>query len=146
MDKIYIKLGNIIRHYRKSKNYSTAEIAEKLNISAGLINNLENGRNDVFKLELLSDFFTELNIPIEELFELIPTNLKLIYFENKHLHIQKNNWESNENIELIKYNLDFIIKYYINTVYEYNCNKDAVENITKNIIINLETIKNLNRI
>ncbi len=40
----------IIKKYRNSQNYSTQDLADKLNISAGLINNIKNAKNYIFKL------------------------------------------------------------------------------------------------
>lgn len=59
-------LGLLIKKYRNSKGYSTQELATKLDVSAGLINNIENARNDVFRLELLTHFMQVLDIPTNE--------------------------------------------------------------------------------
>ncbi len=68
-------LGKLIKKYPNTKGYSTQLLAERLNISAGLLNNIENARNDFFNLKLLNMIINELNIPIEELelFENVPT-------------------------------------------------------------------------
>jgi len=41
MPKVYKELGEKVRIYRKAKNYSTAELAKKLDVSAGLVNNID---------------------------------------------------------------------------------------------------------
>ncbi|WDC83744.1 helix-turn-helix transcriptional regulator [Caloramator sp. mosi_1] len=66
MDNIQKEFGNMVRKYRKEKGYSTQKLAELLGISVGLLNNIENGKSDVFKLEVLSQIFYQLNIPILE--------------------------------------------------------------------------------
>ena len=64
MNTILINLGNLIRYSRKDKHFSTQELADKLKVSAGLINNIENAKNDSFNLELLLNLSSILNINI----------------------------------------------------------------------------------
>ena len=49
-------LGNLIRSKRKYCGYSTQELADKIGISAGSINNIENAKTDTFNLKLLKYF------------------------------------------------------------------------------------------
>ncbi|GAA0860049.1 helix-turn-helix transcriptional regulator [Clostridium baratii] len=67
MDKIIINAGNIIKNTRKEKGYSTQELAKLLNVSTGLINNIENGKTDTFNLNLLYKLSEILNIPTPEI-------------------------------------------------------------------------------
>lgn len=67
MDNINILVGNLIREKRKEVGLSTKELADKLGISAGLLNNIENSKNDTFHLELLVSISALLNIDIFQL-------------------------------------------------------------------------------
>lgn len=55
-----------MREYRKKKDLTTLELSEQLNISSGLLNNIENGKSDSFQLELLNKMVQVLNIPLRE--------------------------------------------------------------------------------
>lgn len=59
-------INELIKTYRKSNKLSTKSLSDKLNKSSGLINNLENGKSDVFNINLLSNIIKELDIPINE--------------------------------------------------------------------------------
>lgn len=54
-------LGNLIRSKRKYCGYSTQELADKIGISAGSINNIENAKTDTFNLKLLNDLSNTLD-------------------------------------------------------------------------------------
>lgn len=54
-------LGNLIRSKRKYCGYSTKELADKIGISAGSINNIENAKTDTFNLKLLNDLSNALD-------------------------------------------------------------------------------------
>lgn len=57
-------LGNLIRSKRKDCRYSTQELADKLGVSAGLINNIEHAKTDTFNLKLLNDLSNALDIDL----------------------------------------------------------------------------------
>ena len=57
-------LGNLIRTKRKYCGYSTQELADKIGISAGSINNIENAKTDTFNLQLLNDLSNALDIDL----------------------------------------------------------------------------------
>lgn len=101
MDINLSNLGEIIKINRKSKSYSTRELADKLNVSAGLINNIENAKNDVFKLELMINIIDELDIPIHEI-------LTSLFVQN----VDKNDTSIKEYLDLISFQfIDVISKY-----------------------------------
>ncbi|MEJ8554836.1 helix-turn-helix domain-containing protein [Tepidibacter sp. Z1-5] len=147
MPKLYQNLGNTIRNYRKSKNYSTAQLADKLNVSAGLINNLENSRNDVFRIELLTSLIKELDIPLEELFQLDPINIRPLHINNEgSLYIKKLDTESEDIINFINHSTNLVIRSLLSTISEYDSNKQAIEYITQDIISHLQILRNLKNI
>lgn len=76
-------LGIIIRDYRKSKFLSTQELANKLNLSVGTINNIENGKSDFFKFDILFKLLYILEIPSTVIFENIATTEEFVYNKYK---------------------------------------------------------------
>ena len=54
-------LGDLIRYKRKNCGYSTQELADKIGVSAGSINNIENAKTDTFNLKLLNDLSNALD-------------------------------------------------------------------------------------
>ena len=67
MNKLTINAGNLIKYKRKVKGYSTQELAKLLDVSPGLINNIENAKTDTFNLELLYKISSTLDIPITDI-------------------------------------------------------------------------------
>ena len=67
MNKLAINAGNLIKYKRKVKGYSTQELAKLLDVSPGLINNIENAKTDTFNLELLYKISSTLDIPITDI-------------------------------------------------------------------------------
>ncbi|WP_277656222.1 helix-turn-helix domain-containing protein [Seleniivibrio woodruffii] len=61
-------LGNQIRKYRKKKGFSQEKLAEKANISAKYLGEVERGEYNI-SASLLYDIATALEIPVSELFE-----------------------------------------------------------------------------
>ena len=61
------ELGQTIKTHRLKKNYTLTQLSQKLNISTGLLSNIENGKTDSFNLVLLDTLLTTLDIPIEDL-------------------------------------------------------------------------------
>ena len=59
--KLNKNLGDLIRYKRKDCGYSTQELADKIGISAGSINNIENAKTDTFNLNLLNDLSNALD-------------------------------------------------------------------------------------
>ena len=63
-DNLSKKLGELIKYKRKDCRYSTQELADKLGVSAGLINNIEHAKTDTFNLKLLNDLSNALDIDL----------------------------------------------------------------------------------
>ena len=85
MNELLIKLGNLIRTNRKYNKYSTKELADKLQVSSGLINNIENGKTDSFNLALLNNLSAILEINIIDFISLNLNNTNSISFNNKDI-------------------------------------------------------------
>lgn len=77
MDKFVLGSGTIIKNARKNKGYSTQYLSKLLGVSTGLINNIENGKTDVFNLHLLYNLSNILDIPITQIisYDLLPINV-----------------------------------------------------------------------
>lgn len=73
MEELIIRIGKLVKEKRLEKGYSTQELADRLNISAGLVNNIENGKTDTFNLALMERLSSTLNI---EIISLLDTNAK----------------------------------------------------------------------
>ena len=67
MNKLVIDAGKLIKYKRKAKGYSTQELAKLLDVSPGLINNIENAKNDTFNINLLYKISSTLDIPVTEI-------------------------------------------------------------------------------
>ena len=85
MNELLIKLGNLIRTNRKYNKYSTKELADKLQVSSGLINNIENGKTDSFNLALLNNLSAILEINIIDFISLNLNNTNSLSFNNKDI-------------------------------------------------------------
>lgn len=130
-------LGAIIKKYRNSKDYSTQDLADKLNVSAGLINNIENARNDVFKLELLMNIVKELDIPTRE----ILTSILIPHHNNT---IAEKDTITNEELKTIsdKY-LDLISSRFTLSLSQYEDKEKAAELIANHLLEELNSIKEI---
>ncbi|CCJ33520.1 helix-turn-helix domain-containing protein [Caloramator australicus] len=131
MDEIIVRIGKLIREKRLIKGYSTQELADLIGVSAGLINNIENARNDTFNLELLSKLCSALDIPFISVFPINTKEFKEIILSNQlnstDIQEQINNLISNyiNAAEKLKYNplklnkllekLIYEIEFFINT-------------------------------
>lgn len=67
MNKLVIDAGKLIKYKRKVKGYSTQELAKLLDVSPGLINNIENAKTDTFNIELLYKITSTLDIPVTDI-------------------------------------------------------------------------------
>lgn len=113
---IYKVFGEKVREYRKKKDLTTLELAEQLNISSGLLNNIENGKSDSFQLELLNKMVQVLDVPIKEVPIFYDYNGELTVVQNDgNLCIEANlsNIKSKESFqnfveEFIKMYMEFL--------------------------------------
>lgn len=90
-----IKVGEIIKAKREEKGYNLAEFAKKIDISAGYLSQIENGKKTNPKLDIILRIIHELDIDIEMLLGLehseenylsrIPPLLKLTLAQERNL-------------------------------------------------------------
>jgi transcriptional regulator with XRE-family HTH domain len=144
MSTIHEKLGILIKTHRKQKSYSTKELASKLNVSAGFINNLENAKNDAFKLEILIQILKELDIPLNQLFlnTYLDSTLMNSGMENNRIEVPLQQRGLNCS-PTIQSHIEQIVDLFIEVSYKFDCDDTAMKKIKTHIIEQLNFIKNL---
>lgn len=145
LTKLYEEVGWIIKKHRKERNYSTSDLAARLGVSHGWVNNLENAKTDIFKLELLKKLTQELKIPIEELLRIDAVDEKRIAVTNRgELEIIiKMLEEQNQSVDILVDKLKKINKEYINFIMKHRCNKRAIEIVSEHILQQLKLIEKI---
>jgi len=147
MSSIGKELGYKIKSFRKSNNLSTQYLAKQLNISTGLLNNIENARNDVFKLDLLLRITDVFNITLAELLEFDLNNIERVNtYKDGKIYIEfnianTNNIVSNKITSSIKHLLDA----YLELLREHNFNEESVDYINNYILQTFSLVKHINK-
>ncbi|WP_142419115.1 helix-turn-helix transcriptional regulator [Clostridium tertium] len=115
MNKLTINAGNLIKYKRKVKGYSTQELAKLLDVSPGLINNIENAKTDTFNLELLYKISSTLDIPITDILSYNMDTILTSAFDN------------NPEMSSLKLNLEPLLKAIIQISNNKNLTSDKVD-------------------
>lgn len=115
MNKLTINAGNLIKYKRKVKGYSTQELAKLLDVSPGLINNIENAKTDTFNLELLYKISSTLDIPITDILSYNMDTILTSAFDN------------NAEMSSLKLNLEPLLKAIIQISNNKNLTSDKVD-------------------
>lgn len=115
MNKLTINAGNLIKYKRKVKGYSTQELAKLLDVSPGLINNIENAKTDTFNLELLYKISSTLDIPITDILSYNMDTILTSAFDN------------NSEMSSLKLNLEPLLKAIIQISNNKNLTSDKVD-------------------
>jgi len=146
MERIYKELGKKVRKYRRNKDLTTSELAERLNVSVGHISNIENGKNDIFKLELLFNLSKELDIPLSKLLSISPLKIDEITADSERFELSfvKPDVIQIKDIPIIKKYLKILIENYLDNISNYNYRGESIEAITDHLIQELLFIKKLN--
>ncbi|MDP4145701.1 MAG: helix-turn-helix transcriptional regulator [Bacillota bacterium] len=126
------QLGKTIRAYRNKKGYTITQLANKLNISTGLLSNIETGKTDTFQLTLLNNMINGLEIPLSEL------NL----FSNTY-PIKQLNIDITKDFKKIDSSLERLINAFISTSSSFSYNRDEVALITDMLVNELQAITKL---
>lgn len=144
MQNLYKKFGFTIKKYRKDKNISSKELASNIAVSVGLISNIENAKNDVFKLELLFKLLNELDIPFTELLSYVNSeDTDITFLEDKckiEVSLFKN---AHYNNEILKTNITLVLNTYLDTIAEFQNIGKATEFLTAHIVEELNSLKKL---
>lgn len=115
MNKLTINAGNLIKYKRKVKGYSTQELAKLLDVSPGLINNIENAKTDTFNLDLLYKISSTLDIPITDILSYNMDTILTSAFDN------------NPEMSSLKLNLEPLLKAIIQISNNKNLTSDKVD-------------------
>jgi transcriptional regulator with XRE-family HTH domain len=144
VDTNYRKLGNVFKKYRKLKDYSTQEFANMIEASSGLVNNIENAKNDVFKMELLEKIVKSLGIPLGELIPLIYTDLSTpnISVEDGKLNITFN-VSPGIKAEVLESSLKDIVNSVLELSNDYVDKEKVLDTVAKYFVQEIEVIRNL---
>lgn len=119
------QLGQTIKKYRNKKGYTLIQLADKLQISIGLLSNIENSKTDSFQLKLLNNIIQELDIPLEE--------LKIF---SKSYPIEKLDMFSID-LNKMKDSLEKLINSFITTASELSFNENQISLMTDILITQL---------
>lgn len=84
MEELIIRIGKLVKEKRLEKGYSTQELAEKLSVSAGLINNIENGKTDTFNLTLMEKLCSILSIDVISLLAIKAEDISKLLTTSSH--------------------------------------------------------------
>lgn len=145
MDTLQMEFGKMVRKYKKEKEYSTQKLAELLGVSVGLVNNIENGKSDVFKLTLLINLIYTLNIPQKNIIKFLYNN------NNKDMYnfLNDNDFELTSNKitykekEYFISNIKGIVYSLIKILNTVNYNYDISKNLFKNLDVELDCLYNI---
>jgi transcriptional regulator with XRE-family HTH domain len=134
-------LGTIITEYRKSKSLTTQALAKKLNLSVGTINNIENGKSDFFKLEILFKLLYILDIPASVIVDNILSPEEFIFstYKKKSEDYGFPKFDLFESPETI-YELTKILYTISEFIAKFTDSQAALEIVSKHIFQNLETL------
>jgi transcriptional regulator with XRE-family HTH domain len=142
VDNVHKNLGNVVKQHRFGKKLSTQELAKILDVSTGLLNNIEHDKTDIFKFELMYKISSVLEIPLLELLLGDSAELKRAL---PNL-IDENNFSSlGCEVEFIRNNISLVIDAYLSTVSTLEYKQDAIKTITEKILLELEYIKKIHR-
>ncbi|MCT4621586.1 MAG: helix-turn-helix domain-containing protein [Marinisporobacter sp.] len=146
MNKLFKDFGKKVKKYRKAKGYSTSEIAGRLGVSVGLINNIENGKTDTFKLELLVNLSKELDIPINTFLKSTPIEIKhlIINSHSTNVIIDQLDHISDETISYIVHHINILNSYFIDSISQHDYSKESIETISNHIIEQFHFIEKMN--
>ena len=122
MNKLIVDAGKLIKFKRKVKGYSTQELAKILDVSPGLINNIENAKNDTFNIDLIYKLSSALDINVSEI---ISDNFDSIL--DSFLEI-------NELSSSLKVNLKPLIKALINISNNENLSNEDLNTILEKLV------------
>ena len=144
MTRLIDNLATKVKEKRKSNGYTTADLARLLEVSAGLINNIENSRNDVFKLQLLNKLLDLLDIAPDEVLDSRKTS-KQICINNNNLTITLDisYLSESDKIELIKTIMP-VLKSYVEIAASYQGNKKIIRQVNACILQQLNLFKLIN--
>lgn len=130
MKDIIIRIGKLVKEKRIEKGYSTQELAEKLEVSSGLVNNIENGKTDTFNIELMEKLSSVLDM------EILPLLVNKSDDVRKMLSITKDIPEN------LSGQINKVIEAYIKAAIELNFNDRKLEALLNKLLYEIEFMIN----
>jgi transcriptional regulator with XRE-family HTH domain len=148
MGNMIKSLGIKVRKHRQVKNYSTDCLAKRLSVSSGFINNLENGRNDIFQLELLHKLSGELDISIGELLEDGSIDVTKVDMKQSCISASVNIKDATlvEDTYMLSDHIKLIISSFIDIISEFQYSEKCIKTVSEYIISQLEYAKKFNKL
>lgn len=128
MEELIIRIGKLVREKRLGLGYTTQELADKLEVSAGLINNIENSKTDSFNLSFMSRLCSALDISLISLLAKDTSQIKDMLNTSKNIP------------ESLSHQINTIIDEYINTAIKLSFNDDKLDAICSKILYELRFI------
>jgi len=126
------ELGETIRNYRKQKGYTISQLTDKLDISTGLLSNIENGKTDFFQLNLLNNIIRELDIPLSEL-----------HLFTKSFPIEDLDINNMKNFNQIRPKLEIIINAFIKNFSSLSHDEDKMILVTNLLVSQIQIFNQL---
>jgi transcriptional regulator with XRE-family HTH domain len=130
MDEIIVRIGKLIREKRLEKGYTVQKLADMLDVSIGLISNIENAKTDAFNLELLIKLCNILDISLFSFFSQNISETKLLL-------------DSNNTPKEIKQLYDRITNAFIETAIKVNYDEKKLKLLTDKIVSEINFFNNL---
>jgi transcriptional regulator with XRE-family HTH domain len=140
-------MGNLatnVKERRKSYGYTTVDLARLLDVSAGLINNIENSKNDVFKLQLLNNLLNLLNISHDKIFELKQSSPHLcINNNNLTISLDIRDISESDKHELVTALMP-VLNTYVEIAASHKGNKKIIKQVNNCVLQQLNLFKLIN--
>lgn len=130
MDEIIVRIGKLIREKRLEKGYTVQKLADMLDVSIGLISNIENAKTDAFNLELLIKLCNILDISLFSFFSQNISETKLLL-------------DSNNTPKEIKQLYDRITNTFIEAAIKVNYDEKKLKLLTDKIVSEINFFNNL---
>jgi transcriptional regulator with XRE-family HTH domain len=130
MKDIINRIGKLVKEKRIEKGYSTQELAEKLEVSSGLVNNIENGKTDTFNIELMEKLSSVLDM------EILPI------LANKSDDVKKLLSITKDIPENLSAQINKVIEAYINAAIELNFNHKKLEALLSKLLYEIDFMMN----
>lgn len=133
MEELIIRIGKLVKQKRLEKGYTTQELAEKLDVSVGLVNNIENGKTDTFNIALMDKLYSTLDI---ELISLLANKTDdILKFLNVSHEVPKN----------LSKNINILIDEYLGAAIKLNFNNKKLETILNKIIYEIKFLSEVEK-
>lgn len=133
MDDLIIRIGKLVKEKRLEREFSTQCLAEKLDVSAGLINNIENGKTDTFNVVLMNKLCSTLGIDI---ISLLANKVDDV--------LDLHNISRDMPVELSVYT-EKLIHEYARAAIELNFNSSKLETLLNKLIYEINFVVDINK-